>query len=354
MLSVLEKLQEGDDQSIVFDGCISWISMDMTGVDPKKKELVLPRYLKAGVNFVSLTVGGDFGYGIGQAIAWIASQRRFIAEHPDICVLISSFDDIFTAKKDGKLAITFHFQGSRPFQVHSGIGEDPGELNLVQLYFDLGVRQSLLSVNQRTHAADGCMEKSDAGLSNFGIRLVKEMNRVGMIVDCSHTGHRSTMDIMDMTTKPAIFSHSNIKKIFDHPRNIADDQIKACAKTGGVACITGWGPIVSADNNPTAEAITEHIDYVANLVGPEYVGIGLDYVYDPALTTKRVRQYAYLYAPEGNLADYGYEVDVQKFAEPEVISEIAELLLQRGYSDKDVKGVLGDNCLRVMQANWKV
>jgi len=354
MSSVLKQILENDERSIVFDCCISWISMDMMNVDPKKKELVLPRYLKAGFNFVSLTVAGDWGCGVSPTISWLASERRYLAEkHPDTCVLISSLADIFAAKREGKLAVTFHFQGSRPFQVSPGVGEDPGDINLVQLYFDLGVRQCLLSLNLRNHAADGCKEKSDAGLSNWGVRLVKEMNRVGMIVDCTHTGYRSTMDAMSVSTKPVLFSHSNAKGVFNHPRNIADDQIKACAKTGGVVCVCGWGPIVNAENNPTAEAVVKHIDYIANLVGPEHVGIGLDYTYDPTLTTKRVKQYAYLYAPYGTLEDYNYHHDVMRSMQPEAISDIAETLLHRGYGEENIRGILGGNCIRVMQANWE-
>jgi len=244
MKSVLQKIVGKDERSVVFVGCISWISMDMMNVDPKKKALVLPRYLKAGVNFASLTVGGDCGYGIGQTIAWLASERRYITEkNGDTCVLVSSLADVFKAKRDGKLAVTFHFQGPRPFQVQSGVGEDPGDLNLVQFYFDLGVKQCQLSANLRNHTADGCKEKSDGGLSNFGFRLIQEMNRVGMIVDCSHTGYRSTMDAMSTSTKPVIYSHSNAKEVFNHPRNIKTNRLKPAQRRAALSVLPDGVPL---------------------------------------------------------------------------------------------------------------
>lgn len=111
---------------------------------------------------------------------------------------------------------------------------------------------------------------------------------------------------------------------------------------------------MNAQNDPSVEAVVKHIDYIANLVGPEHVGIGLDYVYDAELTTRRVKQNAHIYAPYGTLKDYNYDWDVQRFMEPEAIADIAETLLRRGYSEENVRGILGSNCVRVMEANWKV
>jgi membrane dipeptidase len=144
------------------------------------------------------------------------------------------------------------------------------------LYYDLGVRQMLLAYNKDNRASGGCME-SKIGLTDFGKKVIKEMNRVGMMVDVSHMGYRATLEAFDTSTDPVIFSHSNPKGLRDHARNISDEQIKACAKTGGVIGINGVGEFLGGVQS---EIVVDNIEYVINLVGPEHVGIGLDYVID--------------------------------------------------------------------------
>src|SRR5690606_34276467 len=107
----------------------------------------------------------------------------------------------------------------------------------------------------------------DEGLSRFGVALIKEMNRVGMIVDCTHTGYRTSMEAMELSAAPTIFSHSLARALWDHERNVADDQIKACAATGGVIGMNGVGMFLG-DNDGSPEKVADHIDYVAQLVGP--------------------------------------------------------------------------------------
>ena len=169
--------------ALVWDGCISWISMDMMRASYDLKVSVMPRYARAGCDHVSLTVSGDFGADLEKTIHWIAAERRFFkTAHAEQCILVDTTDDIRRAKDGGKIAVSFHFQGASPFA--GNVNEDPGDTNLVQLYYDLGVRQSLLAHNLRNVVADGCKEPGDAGLSSFGVRLIQEMNKVGMVVDC--------------------------------------------------------------------------------------------------------------------------------------------------------------------------
>src|SRR5687767_3763650 len=153
------------------------------------REDVLERFQRMGITFVSLTVGTDSA-GTRVAIHNIANIRRMISERGDRVTFARSVEEIRAAKAQGKLALGFHFQGS--FALES----NP---NLVELYYELGVRHMLLVYNQMNAAATGCHERVDAGLSRYGLRLVAEMNRVGMIVDCTHTGYRATMEIMEVS-----------------------------------------------------------------------------------------------------------------------------------------------------------
>lgn len=349
---VPEKAARLHSESFVWECCISWISMEIMHSDRQKKKECLPRYLASGANYVSLTAAGDSGGLVSTAVHYLAGERRFIKETmADTCILVERFEDIERARKEGKLAVGFHFQGCNP--MHGGLREEPGDLNLVQFYYDLGVKQALLAHNRRNISADGCHEDGDAGLSTFGQKLVKEMSRVGMMLDCTHTGERSTMEAMEIYGQPVIFSHSNPKSMFNHPRNITDAQIKACAATGGVVGVCGWGPIVNASNDASPEEVMKHIDYMVQLVGPEHVGIGLDYVYQPELTTQRMQRQPEYYAPTKNMGSYGYDVALMDFMPPEDLPMLTELMLKKGYSDDAIRGILGGNFLRVAKQVWK-
>jgi len=339
--------------AFVWECCISWISMDMMGADPEIKAKCLPRYRASGANYVSLTAAGDTGGFTTEAIHHVALTRRFVKEDmAESCILVERAEDIARARKEGKLAVGLHFQGCNPF--HNTIwNSEPGDLNLVSFYYDLGVRQALLAHNRRNESADGCHEPQNVGLSIFGQRLVKEMARVGMLLDCTHTGERSTLEAMEIYGKPCIFSHSNPKKIFEHPRNISDDQIKACAQTGGVIGACGWGPIVNKGNDPSPDEVMKHIDYLVEKVGPEHVGIGLDYVYQPELTTRRMQRQPGYFAPGASMKDFGYDVPLMRFMPPEDLPKLTQAMLDRGYPEKAIRGILGDNFMRVATAVWK-
>ena len=150
---------------------------------------------------------------------------------------------------------------------------------MVETYHALGIRHMLMAYNCKNLVGDGCTERTDNGLSRFGVALIEEMNRVGMIVDATHTGYRTTMDTFEVSKDPVIFSHSNPSALWDIPRNIKDDQIKASVKSGGVICVNGVDIFLGMDDDLIGMMI-KHMVYVAELVGPEYVGIGTDYVAD--------------------------------------------------------------------------
>lgn len=338
--------------SLVWEGIVSWISMDMMNADPELKRQCLPRYHAAGVDHVSLTVAGDFNGTLERSVRYIALTRRFLREtHPDLCRLVHTVDDIRAARAEGKLAISFHFQGTQPMA--GNFNEDPGDLNMVSLYYDLGVKQALLAHNLRNVAADGCHEHDDAGLSAYGRRLIREMNRVGMTVDCTHTGYRSSMQALELSEAPCVFSHSNARALFDHPRNIRDDQIRACAERGGVIGVCGWGPIVNADNDASVPRVMEHLDHMVQLVGAEHVGIGLDYVYDPVLTSRRMQAQPDIYAPGEDMRKFGYHVELMDFMPPEALPTLTQAILDRGYPEEAVRGILGENLARVNSRIWK-
>jgi membrane dipeptidase len=263
----------------------------------------------------------------------LARYRSYLASHSDEYVLALTVDDIRHAKESGRLAIAFDLEGSDPLL---------GNLNMISFYYDLGVRQMLLAYNKDNRASGGCME-GKIGLTDFGRAIIKEMNRVGMVVDVSHMGYQATMEALETSTKPVIFSHSNPRGLREHARNISDEQIIACAKTGGVVGINGIGDFLGGTQS---ELIIQNIEYVMNLIGPEHVGLGLDYVVDKQELIEYIEGHPDVFPPD-KIKDY------LAFVEPEQIPRFTELLFQRGYNEQIISGILGGNFLRVAKEVWK-
>ena len=293
----------------------------------------LSRMKKAGHDVLSLTLGGD-RTSLSEAIHKIAHERAYYQSHDDKFVLVDSVADIKRAKKENKLAIVFHFQGTNPIE---------SNVEMVDVYYRLGIRHMLMAYNLRNPVGDGCKERKDSGLSHLGVSLVQEMNRVGMVVDCSHTGYNTTMDVMDVSTSPVVFSHSNPKALNDHPRNILDDQIKKCASTGGVVGVNGVG-IFLGNNDSSTENQIRHVDYLVQMIGANHVGFGNDHIYAPEETSPS----AWNPPAPGDVP--WSEIS---YTQPEQMPHFTEALLRRGYSDSDVCNILGGNWMRIAEQVWK-
>jgi membrane dipeptidase len=181
--------------------------------------------------------------------------------------------------------------------------------------------------------------------------VIDEMERVGMVLCCSHVGHRTAREAMEYARNPVIFSHSNPSAVYRHVRNISDDLMKACARSGGVVNINGVGMFLGegseGQGDNRTDTILRHIDYAAQLIGPAHVGLGLDYVFDVSEVEDYIRQHPDKF-PASMLKPGGYTQ-----VEPERFPQIAEGLLDKGYSDSDVRGILGDNNLRIARQVWR-
>ena len=300
----------------------------------------IEHYESAGVTWASFTVAADFTGGVEPTVRNINLARRFFLSQPNRFVFIERADDVLRAKREEKLAVSLHFQGTMP------VGAD---LGLVEIYKRLGVVHMLMAYNNKNLVGDGCHERTDAGLSNFGISLVREMNRVGVLVDVTHTGHRTAMDTIEVSTAPVIMSHSNPNALYAHLRNVPDDQIRAVAKTGGVIGIHGVGIFLSPSGTDVSpEILARNIDYTVQLVGPAHVGLGLDFVENfPVLLALVKATGETIWSKAG-----GYHNPDGKFASPRVIEGVAEVLLRQGYAEADVRGILGENWLRVVRQVW--
>lgn len=297
----------------------------------------LPRYRASGFDMVSLCLAGD-NHNIGEAVQRIGSARREILGYPEHYMFVQKADDILQAKADGKMGISFHCEGTRCFERN---------LDMVESFYALGIRHTLLAFNQTNSAGGGCAEKTDGGLSNFGRLLVSEMERVGMIVDLSHTGRKTGLDAMEMAASPMIYSHSVVDSVHPHFRNLTDEQIIACAKTGGVIGMSGSNAYLG-DQTSQNETIFKHIDYIAELIGPQHIGLGLDLVFDNHALNDWIRTRADEW-PGADDPDWpGFS-----YATPEQIPGLTQIMLDHGYSEQVIKGILGENWIGVMRKVWQ-
>ncbi len=290
----------------------------------------------AGYDVISLTIAGD-NHTSGQAFNRIATARRRIQATAGVR-LVESVAGIAAARQAGDLAVLLHFEGTRCFERN---------LDLIEAFYRLGVRHNLLAFNQANSVGGGCAEESDGGLTRFGRRVVAEMERVGMLLDLSHTGERTTLDALAMATKPAVFSHSNCAAIHPHFRNLTDEQIRACAATGGLLGLSG-SSIYLGDDAVRSETLFRHLDHVVQLVGAEHACLGLDVVFEtePLNQFMRARPEEW---PDAARPDW----PGVHYAQPTQLVELTELMLAAGYGEAAIRGVLGQNLMRVCGAVWR-
>jgi membrane dipeptidase len=303
-------------------------------LSPEADASELARYTRPGGTMVLANVGyapHSFAYVrslLDAFRAGVAADERLL--------LASTTDDILAARDSGRVAVAFDLEDSGPLE---------GRLERVQELYDLGVRTMLPTYNRGNAAGSGCLDAVDDGLTKYGRELVREMNAVGMVVDGSHCSIGSGLDLCETSRQPVIYSHSCMRGLWEHPRNVTDDQARACADTGGVIGITGVG-IFLGPNDASIDALVRHVDYAVELVGPEHVGLSTDFVFDDdGLDT----------GPED---DYLFDESFERwgpinFMPPERLLEVEDGLRGRGYPDEAISAILGGNFLRVAQQVWK-
>lgn len=295
----------------------------------------LERYRKAGATVASLNVGfAEMSWA--QHLRVLSFMRQWIALRPDEYRLVASVADVRRCKEEGKLGIVFDIEGMCPVQ------ED---LSFVQTFYELGVRWMLIAYNRNNLAGGGCMDE-DGGLTSVGRAIIDEMERVGMVLCLSHAGARTVAEALEYCRNPPIFSHSNPRGVALHPRNVSDELMRTCARKGGVVGLSGIGPFLGANEN-LLQPLLRQLRYVIDLVGAEHVGLGLDYVFDRAELDEYVRLNPTIF-PAGTKITGGMGM-----VEPEALGAIAEGLARDNLTDAQIRGILGENWLRIALRVWK-
>jgi membrane dipeptidase len=303
-------------------------------------------YRRGGATAVAPTVGGM--ENAETAMRKVGRWVRYVREGSNL-TLIRSAADITEAKRNKRLGIILHFQGTDPLE---------DDLELIDAYKALGVGMIQLTYNVKNRVGDGCEERTDAGLSRFGLNVVKRLNEARIVVDCSHTGYRTTMEAIEASTRPTVFSHAGALGVHPSPRNIKDEQIKAVAATGGLVGAVGFPAFVADGSRPTLDQFIAHIDYMVELVGIDHVALGIDYFtgqHPIASDTAAAALYKSL-VDEGRWSPkayppppYYYPTGIET---PEGLPNLTRRLLERGYKEEDVLKIMGGNWVRVFREVW--
>jgi membrane dipeptidase len=301
------------------------------------------KFKDSGINVFHPAIGLGGMNAYETALNWFAGWNGFLAGNDERLMRIDSAGDFDRVKKSGKVGVILGLQNAQHFR-------RPQD---VDAFFGLGQRVAQLTYNSRNMIGNGSTERRDDGISDFGVAIIERMNTVGMAVDVSHCGDRTTLDAFELSKRPVLITHSNARALVPgHPRVKTDEAIRAMGKSGGVMGITGVRMFVRDREPTTIEHMLDHYDHVAKLVGPEHLGVGSDIDLDgyddmPPEINKQLRA--------SYKGSYGFreKIDIEGADHPKRMYDLAEGLIRRKYTDAQIEGILGGNFRRVLSEIWK-
>jgi len=258
-------------------------------------------------------------------------------------VKATTLKDIKQAKVQGKYAIIMGFQDSEHF------GRD---LDKLQCFYDLGIRVIQLTYNLRNFVGSGCTERADGGLSLFGIEAIKRMNELGILVDVSHCGYQTMADAIEVSSAPVAVTHAFPHKLYDHDRGKTDEQMQALAAKNGYFGVVTL-PCFLRDvfqKQASLDDVLDHIDHVARIMGVDKIGIGTDALpsqFPKVLADASDRAVLTMGFKKEHKIDTG--AVLQGFEDFRKWPNVTRGLVSRGYTDEEIKGILGGNFLRIFR-----
>ena len=324
------------DKAIVIDGlsASNWES-----------DAVFERLRAGNITAVNATVATWENFL--QTMAHLAAWMRRFRERGDI-LQVKDTADVHTAKEVGKTGIILGFQNASPIE---------NELDRLGLFQALGVRVIQLTYHETNLLGSGCWERNDGGLSNFGVDAVREMNRLGIVIDLSHVGPRTTMDAIEMSEQPVAITHANARRFCDHPRNKEEDALKLLSERGGVVGATSFATFLPNGFDSTVEDFVDAIDDMVDRIGIEHVAIGTDSTHDQPLEfwhyigsqqgTKLPSTFS-----DGSLPYTELSFQPKGIESPSEFPNLAGALANRGYSAEEITRLLGGNWMNLFGRVW--
>lgn len=300
------------------------------------RDSIAPRLIHDGVNLSVYAISGD-SYAHSESTGRyletaLENIGAFLDEAPrseGMISLVRTRNDLPGEVRPGNVAFLLHFEGGKPLQ---------GSIHQLRNFYRLGLRSMQLTWNLRNELGDGVWEHRTGGaLTRFGVEVIKEMNRLGMVVDLAHMNREGFFQTLDVAQAPVIVSHANTCGVMDTMRNLQDDQLKAIAAQGGLVGVMAI-PAVVAQENATLDDVLRHLDYMVELVGVEHVALGLDFVkYDGP---RPIRDGHHPLRPTARVTD---------FEEIEDFPNLVQALINRSYTAAEIGLILGGNHIRVLR-----
>ncbi len=299
------------------------------------------KFKSSGVSVMNFGEGAD---NFADAEQLFAKWNNFIAQYPQWLMRMNSAADLMKAKEQGKLGILYGLQTSDQFE----------HLDDVNRCYGFGQRISQLSYNFRSKIADGAFEPFDGGVSEYGGKVIDRMNTVGMVVDLGHASDKTKLDAIEISKKPVILSHGNCRALIPGGlRASTDEAIRKLAAKGGVMGITDIAFMVKGTDPVTVDDVVDHFDHVRDLVGIEHVGVGSDAgIESNDLGSSTVAKDMLAKADKRYHVHGEYEI-VKGMQGPTRMYELTAALVRRGYTDEQIRLVIGGNWARVLKNIWQ-
>ena len=291
---------------------------------------------EAGLDAVHVTVvyHEDFDEFNTRVDEW----NTYFRDNSDLIFLGKSYKDIEKAKKEKKTAIFFGFQNCSPIE---------DDIGLVEKVYDLGCRFMQLTYNNQSLLATGCFENVDSGVTNFGKEVIKEMNRLGLVIDMSHSAEKSTIDAINISQKPIAITHANPTFWHAAKRNKSDELLKILSKNDGMLGLSLYPHHLKNGTNCSLESFCEMVAKTADLMGVEKIGIGSDLCLNqPDTVVEWMRNGTWAKVKnfgEGTKKNSGFPKQPDWFIDARGFSNLENGLSKVGFNKNEISGVLGDN-----------
>ena len=316
-----------------------------TSTDSLPDKAAIDSVRKSGITAINFTISAPtFEETIGQ----LAYIDALVEQSPDVFIVVRRQSDIVRAKREGRIGIMPGFQYTQILE------DDPSR---IEMFRRLGVRIMQLTYNNRSNFGDGCLEPGNAGLSKSGLKAVRTMNDLGVAIDLSHSGYRTTSEAIAASKKPVLITHSGCASIYAHPRNKPDEVMKALADKGGYFGVYLMPYLVASPTVPTREHVINHVLGALNICGADHVGIGSDgAIQAVALSPEQKKAFDEDIARRKQLGigapgedRYPYVPDLNG---PDHMEIIAAELQKRGQPSSVIEKVLGANFQRIIGEIW--
>jgi membrane dipeptidase len=319
------------------------IVLDMLDISLMNREH-LEHMRDGGVTAANVTI--TLQHGFQETVELIAEFDRKLTEWDDLIRPVRTVADIHAAKREQRVGIMYGLQNTSSIE---------NDLRLLEPLRSLGLRVIQLAYMTGNLVGDGCLEPRNAGLTVFGRSVVAELNRLGVLVDLSHCGQRTTLEAIEASERPVAFTHACARALCGHSRNKSDEEIQALAAKGGVMGITPLAPFIADDPQAAdLEGYLDQIEHVAGLVGIDHVGLGMDYTESLPPETLIPVKWGGTHVPTGleGVSDWPipYAKGIEGSAE---LGNVTAGLLDRGFGEEDTQKVLSGNFLRLLEQVWQ-